>query len=264
MDALVGFIDIQIVGEKDFGAWVELLMVFFFLVRTHLEDRRFCSGRVGSLLAGSIQGNTDGITLAILDDIGGFTLRNVSIKQLCCFHSLLLYSNGLLYLLQTLCFHSFLLRFSSGKKFWITLNIGNIPTSFRFFHFAFPNFSQIPYKSRETGPFGSVHVDVTLVLDNFLVHIVCIHARRSVTTPQDVHVSLLKLSTESIHYPSRILREQFHLPQVRVAGYVTLESVRVAALLIAHLAVESQLLETFCLHAIRNVFRCSTFGARHD
>ena len=45
-----------------------------------------------------------------------------------------------------------------------------------------------------------------------------------------------------MHDGPRILGEDAHLPQVRIARLVAFEAVLVAALLLAHLAVPSQLL----------------------
>ena len=55
-----------------------------------------------------------------------------------------------------------------------------------------------------------------------------------------------------MHDGARVLGEDAHLAQVRVARLVALEAVLVAALLLAHLAVPPQLLQAFGFYAVRN------------
>ncbi|KAK8514972.1 hypothetical protein V6N13_121917 [Hibiscus sabdariffa] len=54
--------------------------------------------------------------------------------------------------------------------------------------------------------------------------------------------------------PVRVLPEDLHLALVRFAHAVAFESVFISALLSAHLAVPSQLLETFGFDSIRDYF----------
>lgn len=49
-----------------------------------------------------------------------------------------------------------------------------------------------------------------------------------------------------------VLAEYLHLALVRLAHTMALESVLVAALLLAHLAVPSQFLQTFCFDPVRD------------
>lgn len=55
--------------------------------------------------------------------------------------------------------------------------------------------------------------------------------------------------------PSRVLAEDLHLALVRLAHAVALESVLVAALLLAHLAVPSELLQSFGLDSVGDRLR---------
>jgi hypothetical protein len=63
---------------------------------------------------------------------------------------------------------------------------------------------------------------------------------------------LLKLLGKLVHELGRVLREHLHLALVRLRHRVALEAVLVAALLLAHLAVPSQLLQALGLDAIRD------------
>lgn len=54
-------------------------------------------------------------------------------------------------------------------------------------------------------------------------------------------------------FPRRFAHNE-HLTQVRLSGYVALEAVVIAALLLAHLTVPSKPLQTFRLHRISEVF----------
>lgn len=52
-----------------------------------------------------------------------------------------------------------------------------------------------------------------------------------------------------------VLAEDLHLALVRLAHTVALESVLITALLLAHLAIPSQLLQTFRLDSVRDSLR---------
>lgn len=64
----------------------------------------------------------------------------------------------------------------------------------------------------------------------------------------------LKLLGVAADDSGRVLAEHLHLALVRLAHTMALESVLVAALLLAHLAVPSQFLQTFCFDPVRDRF----------
>ena len=57
-----------------------------------------------------------------------------------------------------------------------------------------------------------------------------------------------------MHDRARIFGEDAHLPQVRIGRLVAFEPIFISTLLLAHLAVPSQLLQTFGLDAVANSF----------
>jgi len=61
----------------------------------------------------------------------------------------------------------------------------------------------------------------------------------------------------------RIVSEQKKLTLVRFRSGVTFEPILIPTLLFAHLAKPTQFLKSFSLHAIRQVFRCSSLRFRH-
>jgi hypothetical protein len=105
-------------------------------------------------------------------------------------------------------------------------------------------------------------VDVVLVRNVLLVHPVRLHPLRSVPVGQRADETSFKLPRKIVNHRVRVLRKQPHLPQMTFARRVALEPVLVAALLLAHLAVPTQFLQTHALLAVADGFRrqCVVLG----
>jgi len=93
-------------------------------------------------------------------------------------------------------------------------------------------------------------VDMLLVTDVLLVHHVSLHPLLIVLPPQDVIESLLKVPAISVQVLARVISEQQQLSLMRLRRGVALEPIRIPALLLAHLAVPPQLLQTLGLHLV--------------
>mmetsp|Transcript_23960 Transcript_23960/g.42882 ORF Transcript_23960/g.42882 Transcript_23960/m.42882 type:complete len:262 (+) Transcript_23960:662-1447(+) len=146
----------------------------------------------------------------------------------------------------------------------ITLDVRDIPPPFRLLHDAYCLLTQILHKVRQRRPFRRVHMNMMLILDNLLIHMIGIHPLRAMPPPQSLQISHLELLAEGIHHAARVLAEDFHLAEVRVGRHVAFEAVLVAALLGAHLAVEFEFLEALGFGAVGDILGGSFFGFGHD
>lgn len=72
--------------------------------------------------------------------------------------------------------------------------------------------------------------------------------------PKCIEKYLFELFAVAIENTGRVLGENLHVAEVTVGSQVALETVGVAALFLAHLAVEFQLLKAFGLHAFAQIF----------
>ena len=80
---------------------------------------------------------------------------------------------------------------------------------------------------------------------------------------EQVHESVLKLLGVGPQEFVWVVGEYEELPLVRLAGRVALEPVLVTALLLAHLAVPAELLQSLGLHLVGQVLDGTLFGLRH-
>ena len=85
-------------------------------------------------------------------------------------------------------------------------------------------------------------MDMTLVADILLVDGIGQDSLLVVLPSQDCVEILLEVPTVSVKISARIFPEQQKLSLMRLRGHVTLESVRVSALFLAHLTIPPQLL----------------------
>ena len=105
---------------------------------------------------------------------------------------------------------------------------------------------------------------MVLVTNVFLVALVGQDALRAVSVRQNLQEAALKLFGEVVDDVVGVLRKETHLTQVRLARRVALESVLVATLLLAHLAVPAKLLKTDRLLPIANRLGCHKLVLRHS
>lgn len=110
-------------------------------------------------------------------------------------------------------------------------------------------------KLGEGRPLGGIHVNMMTVVDKLVVNDGGGDATEAVAPLHHVEEVLLELLRVAADDPIRTLTEDLHLALVRFAHTMALESVLVAALLLAHLAVPSKLLETFRFDPVRDGLR---------
>ena len=113
---------------------------------------------------------------------------------------------------------------------------------------------------RERDPARCIHMEMTLVLDEFLIYIVGFHSIRAVPTGQELDEVVLELGREIRDVSTGVLADDEHLAKVGFRLSVTFETVFVSALLLADLAVPSQPLKSFRLHLIGDVLRGTDWG----
>jgi len=87
-------------------------------------------------------------------------------------------------------------------------------------------------------------------LDILLVNHITMHAFRSVLPPQNVQVALFKVVAEAGHEAAGIFGKEQQLALMGLGRQVALETVLVAALLLAHLAKPAQLLQPLGLDPV--------------
>jgi hypothetical protein len=79
----------------------------------------------------------------------------------------------------------------------------------------------------------------------------------AVTVGQCFDIVLVKVSAKIIHKAIGIVLKHEHLPTMRLAHAMALESVFIATCLLAHLTIPSQLCKPFCFDAV-------TYGLRGE
>mmetsp|Transcript_14319 Transcript_14319/g.32857 ORF Transcript_14319/g.32857 Transcript_14319/m.32857 type:complete len:322 (+) Transcript_14319:487-1452(+) len=146
----------------------------------------------------------------------------------------------------------------------VALDVRDVPPPLGLLDDAHALLPEVLHEVCQRGPFRGVHVNVALVLYDFLVNIVGVHPLRAVPPPQSLEVDRLKFTAEGVHHTPGIVPEYTHVAQVRVGCEVALEAVLVAALLLTHLAIEFELLKSLGLHSIGNVLRRTLLGLWHD
>jgi hypothetical protein len=98
-------------------------------------------------------------------------------------------------------------------------------------------------------------MDMVTVIDVLVVHHCGSNSGEAVGAAHEVEESLFKLFGEAIDDTVGILAKDLHLALVGLAEAVTLEAVLIAALLLTHLAVPAELLQTLGLDAIGDRLR---------
>ena len=106
---------------------------------------------------------------------------------------------------------------------------------------------------REGDPSRRVHVQVILVLDEFLVDSVRLDTIRAVPPRKELDEVVLELRAEVGDVPARVLAYDEHLTKVGLRLGVALEAILVSALLLADLAVPPKPLQALRLHLVRDV-----------
>jgi len=106
-------------------------------------------------------------------------------------------------------------------------------------------------------------VDVLLVGNVLLVDLVGAGSLRAEPPAQQLHVAVGELFAEAVQEFARIVRKEEQLALVGLAHRVALEAVFIAALLLAHLAVPAQLLQTLRFHLVGEVLGRTYLGATH-
>ena len=101
---------------------------------------------------------------------------------------------------------------------------------------------------------------MVLIADVYLVNCVSEHPLLVELSSEDRIEVLGKSLAVTGQVLARVVPEQEQLPLVRLTGNMALEPIRVPALLLAHLAIPPQLLETFRPHVVRDPFWSSEFG----
>ena len=112
-------------------------------------------------------------------------------------------------------------------------------------------------ESRQGLPSGGVHVDVILVIDVLIVDLSGLDSLGSVTALEQTHESVLELLGVGAQELVGVVGEDEELALVGLARRVALESVLVSALLLAHLAVPTELLQPLGLHLVGQVLDLS-------
>jgi hypothetical protein len=100
--------------------------------------------------------------------------------------------------------------------------------------------SKVRRKLGKTLPFRRVHVNVLFISDNLLIKLIDMHLLLSVGSPQQIQEILDKLPAEILNVSLRILADKQNLSDVIFALDVTFETVLIAHLSLASLAVPSQ------------------------
>jgi len=93
-------------------------------------------------------------------------------------------------------------------------------------------------------------MDMVLVTDVLLINRVGQDSLPIVLSPENVVEIFLKVSAVSMQVSSRILSEQEQLSLMRLRGHVALETIGISTLLLTHLTIPAQLLETLRLHLV--------------
>uniref|UniRef100_A0A2P2PIS4 Uncharacterized protein MANES_07G115700 n=1 Tax=Rhizophora mucronata TaxID=61149 RepID=A0A2P2PIS4_RHIMU len=88
-------------------------------------------------------------------------------------------------------------------------------------------------------------------------------AGEAVAPAHEIKEGVLELLGVAVDDAVRVLAEDLHLALVALAHAVALEPVLVSALLLAHLAVPSQLLQTFRFDSVRYCLRCQELVFPH-
>lgn len=81
--------------------------------------------------------------------------------------------------------------------------------------------------------------------------------------PEELQEVALELVGEVVDVLLRILADNHHLSDVRLALDVAFEPVLIATLLLAHLAIPPEALQTFRLELVAHILRGAYFGSRH-
>lgn len=144
------------------------------------------------------------------------------------------------------------------------IDVGDEPTLGGLLNLALASLAQILDELSERCPLGGIHVDVAAVGDVLVVDDGGGDAAEAVAPLHVLEEHALELLGVAADDPGRVLAEDLHLALVRLAHTMALESVLVATLLLAHLAVPSQLLQTFCFDSVGDRLRGEEFVLPHS
>ena len=136
----------------------------------------------------------------------------------------------------------------------ISIYIRNEPTFRGFLDFTLAGSTEILDELSERGPLDRVHLDVVAIVDVLIVNDGSDDATELVATLHVVQESAFEFFEVSFDDLGRVLAEDLHLTLVALAYIVALETVLVAILLLAHLAVPSELLKPLRFDPIHDRF----------
>mmetsp|Transcript_35158 Transcript_35158/g.98715 ORF Transcript_35158/g.98715 Transcript_35158/m.98715 type:complete len:298 (+) Transcript_35158:539-1432(+) len=176
---------------------------------------------------------------------------------------LLRQQSGMLILLTQLRRLHVLLLLRPEPRLRRVVDVLEVPTFRCFVNLALVRAAEVLHEVAECHPDGRVHVRVVPVRDEVAVDRVGEHARRPVAVAHELHEALLELLREVVHEAVGVLDEELHLALMPVGHAVALEAIFVPALLLAHLAVPTQLLEALGLHLVPQPFRRPNLLLRH-
>lgn len=106
-------------------------------------------------------------------------------------------------------------------------------------------------------------MDVLLVRNVFLVEPIHVDLLLAVAGPQEQEEVALELFAVIVDELLGVLANDEHLADVALGLGVHLEAVRIAALLLADLAVPTKALEALRLHTVGDIFRRPNLGFAH-
>mmetsp|Transcript_4414 Transcript_4414/g.10157 ORF Transcript_4414/g.10157 Transcript_4414/m.10157 type:complete len:282 (-) Transcript_4414:17-862(-) len=143
------------------------------------------------------------------------------------------------------------------------VDVFDVPALLRVVNLALARAAQILTEPREGDPYSGVHVDVVLIRDELAVHRVGKHTLPGVLGAHELHEALLEFAGEGVEELAGRLDERLHHTLVALRHAMTLESVFVSALLLAHLAVPAELLKALGLHLVGQPFGRPRLSTRH-
>ena len=121
---------------------------------------------------------------------------------------------------------------------------------------------QMLHKLRQGHPASRIHVQMVSVLYQLLVDVVRLDAVGAVSAREELDEVELELRREVCDMFAGVLADHEHLTKMRFRLSVTLESILISTLLLAHLTVPPQPLKSLGLHLIGEVLGGSDFRAK--
>lgn len=137
----------------------------------------------------------------------------------------------------------------------VAVDVGDEPALGGVLDLALAGAAKVLDELGEGGPLGGVHVDMVAVGDILVVDDGGGNAGEAVGAAHEVEEGILKFFRVAVDNTSGVLAKYLHLALVGLAHAVAFEPVLVPALLLAHLAVPPQLLQTLRLYPVRDRLR---------